>query len=188
MKCSEMIDLIARRLEGALSDQEARALDAHLLECSACRAELRLQQTIEECLRVPPTAALSPDFGARVARRVFAQARREERERRIGYIVPVVANAIVLVLAILYRGAISEALAPVFSSLGSSLGAATRSMVDVAGAALSHASTQASTYTSAQAGPSSAHLTQILGIVAPIACAAAVLVIASSRIFALRRG
>ena len=176
MNCSEMIELIARRIEGALSEEDAKALDAHLLECSACRAELRFQQKIEECLKVPPAVALSSDFGARVARRALAQAHAEKRERRLGYLLPIAANAIALTLVILYRGAVAEALAPTFSSLG----AAARSTITAVGAAFPQAS--------AQAIPSGSHVIQVLGIFGPIACAGAILVIASSRIFALRRG
>lgn len=176
MNCRGMIELIARKLDGALSDEEVRSLDAHLLQCSACRAELVLQQEIEKSLRIAPAEALSSDFGQRVANLAFRQAHAQEWGRRMGYALPVLANAVVLVLAIIYRGGVAQVLAPFFSSLAAS----SRSLFEGIGAAMPHVTVHA--------GGPSPHVMHVLGVWGPVACASAVLIIASSKIFALRRG
>jgi anti-sigma factor RsiW len=118
MNCHDGIGLVSRKLSGLISETERRELERHLAECSGCRAELRLQQRIHEALSEPAPSALPAGFGERVSRLALAQAKRESRTRTLGYLLPVFANAVILVLVILYNGQIARALAPSFGAIG----------------------------------------------------------------------
>jgi anti-sigma factor RsiW len=123
MNCHDCIALISRRLSGLISEPERQELERHLSECSACRAELRLQQRIHEALSEPVPPVLADDFAERVMRRALAEARREGRARTLGYLLPVFANAAALILVILYSGQIARALAPSFGAIGEGVAA-----------------------------------------------------------------
>lgn len=175
MTCNHYVDLIARKLEGALSAKELEALKTHLADCPRCRLELVLQQRIARALAQAPGSALAADFAERVSRRAFELARTDTGARRWGYFVPVAANAVVVLLAILYRADIAAALGPVFAALGQVAG----SVVHWAGGASGQVS-----------GPTRAvglTGTYLFGTLAPLLGASAMIILASSRIFALRR-
>ena len=54
--CERALDLIGLRLDGPLSPEEQRELDAHLEQCPACRAAAR------ELENLPPIAVYEPDY------------------------------------------------------------------------------------------------------------------------------
>ena len=174
MNCDDCVDRIARRLDGSLSQDEERALAGHLAECPACRAELLLQQGIAESLRAAPAPALASDFTRRVTSRAFAEDRYRARARRWGYFIPVAAFAVVVLVAAAYRAEIAGALAPVVAAVGGTMGAAARWIGVAAGRVSSPATPQ----------PVAARALAIWG---PLACAAVIVMLASSRIYALRR-
>ena len=123
MNCYDSIELVSRKLSGLISETERHQLERHLAECPGCRAELRLQQRIQEVLSEPVPAALADDFAERVTRRALAGSRREGRARALGYLLPIFVNAMVLILVILYRGQIARALAPSFGAIGEGVAA-----------------------------------------------------------------
>ena len=48
--CERALDLIGLRLDGPLSPEEQRKLDAHLEQCPACRAAARELEELEGAL------------------------------------------------------------------------------------------------------------------------------------------
>ncbi|MFZ1948075.1 MAG: zf-HC2 domain-containing protein, partial [bacterium] len=110
--CVDCVELIARKLDRSLSADEEKALAGHLAECPACRAELLLQQRIAESLSAAPGPALAADFTRRVAARAFAQDRSWSGARRLGYLIPVAAFAVVVLAAVAYRAEMGGLLAP----------------------------------------------------------------------------
>jgi anti-sigma factor RsiW len=175
MNCADCIELIARKLEGSLSATESSALEGHLVACPRCRAEEALQARIAQALALPEDAALAAGFAQVVSNRAFSRARGEKRQKPWGYLIPVLATATLLVLAILYRANIAGVLAPAFSVVGQLAEAA----FTWVGSALGGASGQASAAARPAAG--------LLAIWGPLACAAAIVILASSRIFTLAR-
>lgn len=175
MTCDRYIDMIGRKLEGSLSASELEALTKHIADCPECRLELLLEEKIARALGQTPGAALPADFAERVSKRAFELARTEKRGRRWGYLIPVAANAVVVALAILYRADIAAGLAPVFGALGQAAG----SLLHWAGSGSGGISGSARTM-----GLSGTYL---LGTLGPLVSAFAVIIVASSRIYALRR-
>jgi anti-sigma factor RsiW len=174
MNCDHCVDLIARKLEGSLSAEEERALAGHLADCSACRAELLLEQRIAESLATAPGPALGADFTRRVTAQAFEQDRSWSRAHRWGYFVPVAALAVVVAVAMAFRADIAALLAPLVGGVGGTIGAAVRWI----GVALGQAFRPAAAHAPAALA---------LGIWGPLACAAVIVFLASSRIYALRR-
>jgi anti-sigma factor RsiW len=136
MNCRDCIELVSRKLSGLISEPERQKLDQHLAECPGCRAELRLQQEIHEALLEPVPSVLADGFAERVTRRALAEARHEGRARTLGYLLPVFANAVVLVLVIHYRGQIAHTLAPSFGAIGEGFAAGFAWIGDGVGGAL----------------------------------------------------
>lgn len=54
MNCHELRDLLPLHLYGDLNDAERAAIDAHLSECPACRAELVVLGAVRKALDAPP--------------------------------------------------------------------------------------------------------------------------------------
>jgi tetratricopeptide (TPR) repeat protein len=94
MNCGDSRELISRRLDGRLRDEESVALEAHLAECGPCAMEASRTAAADRLLRgrVPPEAA--PDFADRVFRRA-------DRDKRRGILrMLAVAGAAVVLIAI----------------------------------------------------------------------------------------
>jgi len=74
-------------LDGALSDPERAALQAHIALCPACQARWQALQQVDLILVRPVQAAPAPGFSARFAARLAAQAVQQRahvaRQRRI---------------------------------------------------------------------------------------------------------
>jgi|GEM_PF-1296155 len=67
MTCEMMREMARRRAAGeALSAAQAAALEAHLAECAACRAEVRFEETLALTIRETPTVAPPRAFAERV--------------------------------------------------------------------------------------------------------------------------
>ncbi len=175
MNCDHYIDWIARRIEGSLSPMELNALQRHLSECPRCRTEVLLQVRIAKSLALPSVSSLPGDFAERVSRRALAHVRAERRAQRWGYLIPVLANAVVVLLAVTYRADIASFLAPLFSAFGAAAGTAVRWV----GSGV----TQASGPTKAVNLPA----VHALGTWGPLVCATVVIVLATSKIYELRR-
>ncbi len=71
---AEHEERLLQYLDGQLPAAEARALEAHLARCAECQTLCRQWQQIESPLvRVLGRPRLSPDFNARLRRRVLAE-------------------------------------------------------------------------------------------------------------------
>ena len=62
MRCSTSEGLFDGRLEGALSVQQGRALDAHLASCPRCRSVLEELRVIDALLLTPRALEPAPNF------------------------------------------------------------------------------------------------------------------------------
>ena len=51
MNCEQALEAISARLDGALSEEENRELEAHLASCASCRALLKELTELEEGFR-----------------------------------------------------------------------------------------------------------------------------------------
>ncbi len=99
MNCSEAMELISSRLDGALSPAEEDALQAHLAQCASCRsvqAELSQLNSDLAALSCEPPQALH----ARVMREVRQKSRRKKDQRAVLRFVGAMAAAAAL-LAVL---------------------------------------------------------------------------------------
>jgi anti-sigma factor RsiW len=117
MKCSDCVVLIGSKLDGTLSPDLERDLDAHLSSCSRCRAELVLQAKIGRCLAEMPPSSLAPGFAQRVSRLAVATERYEGRTRLLRRLVPAVAYAAGVALLIIFRTDIARVLPEASTSL-----------------------------------------------------------------------
>ena len=180
MNCADCVELIARRLDRSLPEPEAGALEAHLAACPRCRAEMALQVQIARALAMPdpePSGrpVLAPDFARVVSRRAFEASRREKRAQRWNYLTPIAASAVVLLLAILYRSDIAATLAPSFSVLGRLAGAG----AGWTGASLAGAF--------GRAPDAAAPTIRLICAWGSLACAAAIIALAASKIYSPAR-
>lgn len=57
MNCEQALEAISARLDGALSEEENRELEAHLASCASCRALLKELTELEEGLETLPVEA-----------------------------------------------------------------------------------------------------------------------------------
>lgn len=57
MNCKQALEAISARLDGALSEEENRELEAHLASCASCRALLKELTELEEGLETLPVEA-----------------------------------------------------------------------------------------------------------------------------------
>ena len=74
LSCTDATRLIARRADGdALEASSAAALDEHLTGCPSCREALGAQRAVSDVLRARPAERMSPQFHARLARRLDDQ-------------------------------------------------------------------------------------------------------------------
>src|SRR5262245_17857853 len=78
MKCHEIHELLPLHLYGDLSDAERAAVEAHLAECPACRAELTALSAVRKELDTPPPALR----GVEVASIYRAESERLRRRSR----------------------------------------------------------------------------------------------------------
>lgn len=76
---SEYLMLISLALDGMLDSDEEKRLDGHLEQCSECRGQWLLWQTIDDSLRAAPVPAPAPGF----SRSVVQQLARQERLRNL---------------------------------------------------------------------------------------------------------
>jgi anti-sigma factor RsiW len=175
MNCAKCLELISQSLEGALPPREAAEMKGHLAACSGCRTEMALQRRITEALAATGEPGLAADFAERVSKQAFARRRLERPAPRWDYAMPVAAVASLLVLAIIHRGDIAAVVAPPLAAAG-------RTAVEAAGriGALSGGAASAA----GSAGRPAAGLLELWG---PIACAAAIMLWASARVYAVIR-
>lgn len=123
MDCSDYTEWIARKLEGSLQVSAERELDAHLSECSRCRADLLLQSRIQEALAQEMPSGLSAGFSERVSLKAQRLAAAEKRAERWANLIPVIAFSGLAVVLILLRGSLLQMFSPTVGSLGGALGA-----------------------------------------------------------------
>ncbi|NWG13397.1 MAG: zf-HC2 domain-containing protein [Acidobacteria bacterium] len=71
LDCATYISRIARKLDAALSESEARELETHLRGCGRCRAELLLQVKLVKGLTQEPPSGLSPQFTLHVSQQAL---------------------------------------------------------------------------------------------------------------------
>ena len=58
MNCEQALEAISARLDGALSEEENRELEAHLASCASCRALLKELTELEEGLETLPSVSV----------------------------------------------------------------------------------------------------------------------------------
>ena len=72
-ECREVVDLLTEYLEGDLSTDDARRLEAHLASCDACAGFLQSLKIVRAAAGTPRAAAVPED--CRRALRSFLKAR-----------------------------------------------------------------------------------------------------------------
>ncbi len=109
--CQDMENLLPFYTEGALTDDERRAVEEHLARCEACRRELAALQQAARMVEALPPVETPPWF----EQKIMADVRREASKKRfvqkwfypLGIKIPlqVMATLVIAVLAVLiYRG------------------------------------------------------------------------------------
>ncbi|HET8541301.1 MAG TPA: zf-HC2 domain-containing protein [Anaeromyxobacter sp.] len=84
MTCRDARTLFSARLDGRLGPDEARALDAHLAACAACRGELARWEAAAGALRAAGPTPVPPSL----AERAFRAATRAERPAPVAGFLP----------------------------------------------------------------------------------------------------
>ena len=64
--CREFVEVVTDYLEGALPEDERRAVDAHLRECAGCTAYLAQMRLAIRALGEPPPAPPDPEVRRRL--------------------------------------------------------------------------------------------------------------------------
>ena len=87
-----------RLVDGALTDEERRAWQAHLVHCSDCRREWAMVSAVEEALlSAPAPPRLSPDFTIVTTQRILQrQRRRRMLSALVGTLIVVAITAVIL--------------------------------------------------------------------------------------------
>ena len=67
MTCAELVERITEYLDGALSADERRRVEAHLTSCDGCSAHLEQMRTALRLLREQPRERSSPGLEDRLA-------------------------------------------------------------------------------------------------------------------------
>ena len=88
-QCKEFMELLSAKLDGELTAEEARRLEAHLVACEACREAYVRMERVWEALDVLEQTEPSEDL----AQRVFSRATRTRRpahawRRAVGWLLP----------------------------------------------------------------------------------------------------
>jgi len=117
MNCLSYIELIAAKLDGALSGPELRELDRHLAGCPRCRAELLLQKKIAGALAEDAPSPLPADFTRRVSKQVMASNRRRRLLSAVPVLIPALPLVTGILLTLVFRNAIARMLPPALESL-----------------------------------------------------------------------
>jgi predicted anti-sigma-YlaC factor YlaD len=125
MQCSRCDELMSLRLDGLLSSDQEQQLQAHLVDCQACREQWAVVSWLSLRLQAEPLATPASDFTARVTARLE---QREARRRRlyssIGICVgsvglwAVAAVAVLLLFGVLVDSSLRTVLVDVVLSLG----------------------------------------------------------------------
>ncbi len=123
MNCSGYTEWIARKMDGLLPEESARALAAHLSLCPRCRAELLLQTRIHEALSRELPAGLSHDFALEVTRKALRDSKAERRARLWANLVPALAFAGGAVLLLTFRADLARLLPALVKALTGGLAA-----------------------------------------------------------------
>ena len=84
---SEYLMLISLELDGMLEADEQARLDGHMEQCSACRTQWQLWQTLDNRLREAPMPMPAPGFSHSVTQRLVRQERR--RNLQVGVMLTV---------------------------------------------------------------------------------------------------
>jgi anti-sigma factor RsiW len=123
MKCSDCVELIARKLDGLLTVQETQELEAHLSGCARCRAELALQKKLVGALKRQMPGSLPGDFTRQVTARAAALAAKEGRRRfRVSDLLPALPIAAAALLLVIFRGQVAGFLTPAMESVADVIG------------------------------------------------------------------
>lgn len=74
MSCENACSLVPSYLDGELSEEQAKPLRAHLLDCPACREPVKEEKALKRWFRAArdEPVVVPVGFAARVARRAFA--------------------------------------------------------------------------------------------------------------------
>jgi predicted anti-sigma-YlaC factor YlaD len=139
MQCSKWDEHMSLHLDGLLSPEQQKQLQAHLADCQTCREQWAALSWLSVRLQAEPPAAPAPDFSARVTARLE---QRERRQRRlystIGLCVASVGlwTIAALVVLLLFGVLVDPALRTILADLILSVGQNTLAFVTVLGKAL----------------------------------------------------
>lgn len=98
--CSDMRPHLAGHADGELAAELYPTVEAHLAECQKCRMEVERWQVLRRCAqRVVASEALPPGLEQRLRQRLRTQSR-TTRHRLIKFMVPGLAAAAVIVVAV----------------------------------------------------------------------------------------
>jgi Putative zinc-finger len=78
MRCKKATRLLQLYIDGCLTMQQTRALEAHVSGCAACREELELLQEVAYALRNPGLIAEPEDLKMQIMQRVAMTPQRNE--------------------------------------------------------------------------------------------------------------
>ena len=118
MKCSDCVELIARKLDGMLTGSEAEKLDAHLSRCDRCRGELALQKKLLHALKQDLPGRLPADFTRRVTGRAIRLEGKERRRRfRLADLLPAVPALAGALLLVFFWRDLAGVIAPAMEGL-----------------------------------------------------------------------
>src|SRR5437588_3210859 len=70
MHCKKATQLLQLYIDGCLTMQQTRALEAHVASCAACREELELLQEVAYALRNPGLIAEPEDLKMQIMQRI----------------------------------------------------------------------------------------------------------------------
>jgi anti-sigma factor RsiW len=64
---SDVVELVARYLDGTMESEDRRAFERHLETCDSCQGYLAQVRRVTELTGRPPAETLSPEFRAHLA-------------------------------------------------------------------------------------------------------------------------
>lgn len=79
MECSQYVQMLSARMDGALSDREVQALEAHLAACPACRARASQLAAMHDTLKALEEIPAPEGFAQGVMDRIRAQEAAEKK-------------------------------------------------------------------------------------------------------------
>jgi anti-sigma factor RsiW len=112
MRCSEFAEILWRVEEGPLPPGRVLELERHAAASPRCRAERALRESMGRALGEPGPGGPSPDFTARVLRRIGAGRKPQRRAQAVRALVPAASFAAVAALLLVVGAGIGRLAGP----------------------------------------------------------------------------